>query len=184
MELLSKSEDRTSPYQAMGKILAPHGLRGALKVHCLSDFPEQLLNLDQAYLLTDPQASTGKGPFVIADVQPVKGKTYLVYLQGVEDRSAAEAFDKLYICIPADQVLDLPEDTYYARELIGFEVLDTQGQLLGSVSQVIQSHQDLIVLKTPAGSEHWIPFVHELVPEVDLKAKRLVVSPIEGLLET
>lgn len=183
MELLSKSEGRNSPYLTLGKIVSPHGLRGALKLYSFSDFPERLLELEEVYLLAEPDADTARGPFRVDDVQAYKGKTYLLYLEGIEDRTAAEAFDKLYVGQLSAEAGELPEDTFYARDLIGFAICDTEGQLLGEVSQVIQSHQDLIVLKTPAGTEHWIPFVRELVPEVDTAAKRLVVAPIQGLLE-
>lgn len=183
MELLSKSGGRNSPYLTLGKIVAAHSLRGALKVHSLSDLPERFLDLEEIWLLTDPDAESAKGPFRVEDVKPYKGNTYLIELEGIEDRTAAEAVVKLFIGLPAGQAPELPEDTYYVRDLIGFEIVDTAGTVLGEVSQVVQSHQDLLVLKTPAGSEHWIPFVKALVPEVDLAARRLVVAPVEGLLD-
>jgi len=183
MELLSKSEGKNSPYLTLGKIVSPHGLRGALKIYSLSDFPERLLELEEIYLLTDPEAATAQGPFRVEEAQPYKGRTFLIYLEGVEDRSAAEALGKLYLGLPIEQAVELPEDTFYARDLIGFAVVDTAGTELGVVSELIQSHQDLIVLKTPLGSEHWIPFVKAIVPEVDVAGRRLVVAPLEGLLE-
>lgn len=183
MELLSKSGGKNNPYLTLGKVVAAHGLRGALKVYSLSDFPERFEEIEEIWLLTDPDAETARGPFRVLEAQPYKGKTWLIELEGVEDRTAAEAFGKPFIGLPADQALELPEDTFYARDLIGFDVVDTAGNALGHVSELIQSHQDLIVLKTPAGTEHWIPFVKELVPEVDVAGRKLVVAPIEGLLE-
>ena len=183
MELLSKSGGRNNAYLTLGKIVSPHGLRGALKVYSLSDFPERFEELEEIYLLTDPDAATARGPFHVEQVQPYKGKTWLIYLAEVPDRTAAEALAKLYVALPAEAAGELPEDTFYARDLIGFSVQDSAGQVLGTVTQLIQSHQDLIVLTTPDGKEHWIPFVKELVPEVDLAEHRLVIVPIEGLLE-
>ncbi|PKL74995.1 MAG: 16S rRNA processing protein RimM [Candidatus Melainabacteria bacterium HGW-Melainabacteria-1] len=183
MELLSKSEGKHSPYLTLGKIVSPHSLRGALKVYSLSDFPERFLELETIWLLKDPEAETARGPIRILEAQPYKGNTFLIQLEGVPDRTAAEAFVGLYVGLPADQAMDLPEDTFYARDLIGFEVCDTAGTVLGEVANLIQGHQDLIVLRTPAETEHWIPFVRALVPEVDMRARRLVVAPLEGLLE-
>lgn len=183
MELLSKSGGKNNVYLTLGKIVSSHGLKGALKVYSLSDFPDRFLELEELYLFTDPDATTAKGPFRVEEAQPYKGRTFLIYLEGIEDRTAADAYAKLYVGLPIEQAAELPEDTFYARDLIGFAVVDTAGQPLGEVSQLIQSHQDLIVLKTPAGTEHWIPFVKELVPEVDIAGQRLVVAPIEGLLE-
>lgn len=183
MELLSKSEGKPSPYVTLGKIIAPHGLKGALKVFLLSDFPERFLELEQLFLLTDPDAAKAQGPFHVENIQHVKGKQYLLFLKELKTRTAAEALEKRFIGIPATAAEELPEDTFYARDLIGFAVTDTAGHTLGQVSQVIQSHQDLIVVQTPDAKEHWIPFVVELVPEVDVPGRRLVIAPVEGLLE-
>lgn len=183
MELLSKSEGKNSPYLTLGKIVSPHSLQGALKVHSLSDLPERLLELEEVFLLTEPDAEQAQGPFVVEDAQHFKGKTFLIWLEGIEDRSAADRLAKLFIAVPAETAPELPEDTFYARDLIGFEVISSEGAVLGQISQLIQSHQDLLVVTTPEGTEHWVPFVKELVPEVDVANRRLTVAPIEGLLE-
>ncbi len=182
MELLSKSEGKNSPYHTLGKIISPHSLQGALKVHSLSDLPERLLELDEVFLLTDPDAEQAKGPFYVEDAQHFKGKQYLIWLEGIEDRTAADPLAKLFIAVPAEDAPELPEDTFYARDLIGFEVINPDGTSLGHVSQLIQSHQDLLVITTADGTEHWVPFVKELVPDVDVAQRRLTVAPLEGLL--
>lgn len=183
MELLSKSADRNSPYAIIGKILGPHSLRGALQVHSLSDFPEHFLELEEVYLLSDPDSSQPVGRYRIESAQPYKAQRFLLMLEGVEDRTAAEALSKCYLAIPLEEAPELPEDTYYVRDLIGFEVRDASGKVLGKVVHIVQSHQDLIVLQTPDQQEHWIPFVHELVPVVNTSAGYLEIAPIAGLIE-
>lgn len=183
MELLSKSGAKNSPYLTLGKIVAAHGLRGALKVFSLSDFPERLLNLTEVYLTAEPDAQTAQGPFQVEQVQVLKGKNYLVFLEEIQDRDQAEEVSKYYLALPASEPFSLPEDTFYARDLIGFRALTNQGEVLGEIIQVIQSQQDLLVLKTPDGKEHWVPFVFALVPEIRTEAHELVIEVPEGLLE-
>jgi len=183
MELLSKSAARNSPFLTLGKILSPHGLKGALKVHSFSDFPEHLLTLERVFVLSEPEAESARQELVVEHVQAFKGKVFLFFLAEVETREAAEALSKSYLAIPKSEAPELPEDTFYIQDLIGFAVLDSEGHVLGEVHQMIQNQQDLIVLKTPEGREHWIPFVRELVPEVRFEQRQLVVKLVEGLLD-
>lgn len=183
MELLSKSEAKSSPFLSLGKIIAPHGIQGALRIHSLSDFPERLLNLTEIYLLADPDAVQAQGPFKVLTIQQHKAKVFILHLANLKTRNQAEAVDKYFIAVPSTDTMELPEDTFYARDLIGFQVYDQAGEQLGVVSQLVQGHQDLIVFETPAKTEHWIPFVLELVPEVDVKNKRMVICPPAGLME-
>jgi len=76
----------------------------------------------------------------------------------------------------------IDDDEYHDRELIGLVAVDPAGMRLGEVTAVRHhASQDLLVLSTDAG-ERMVPFVTELVPEVDVPGGRVVVNPIPGLL--
>lgn len=183
MELLSKSGAKNSPYLTLGKITAPHGLRGALKVFLISDFPERLLDLEEVFLLDSPESHVAKGPYQVEHVQQAHGKNYLVFIEEIQTREAAEAVSKCFLAVSDSERFDLPEDTYYARDLIGFKVLSEAGEEIGEISQIIQNEQDLLVLKTPDQREHWIPFVRDLVPEVRIERREIVIVLLDGLLD-
>lgn len=186
MELLSKSADKNSPFILIGKVLAPHGIRGALKVKSLSDFPERFFELEEVYLSSD-EAPRSPRLVHVEDVQFLKGDQWLLVLEEIADRTAAENLGKPFLCVPRSQAMELPEDTFYAEDLIGFEVYRCSetvwGDKLGVVSQVVQGQQDLIELTTSEGNTHLIPFVKALVPEVDVAERRLAVLVIDGLLD-
>lgn len=186
MELLSKSADKNSPFILIGKVLAPHGIRGALKVKSLSDFPERFFELEQVYLSPEETPQTPRLVHV-EDVQHLKGDLWLLVLEEIPDRTAAENLGKPFLCVPRSEAMALPEDTFYAEDLIGFEVYQVEstvwGSKLGVISQVVQGQQDLLELTTPEGSAHFIPFVKALVPEVDIAGRRLAVQVIDGLLD-
>jgi 16S rRNA processing protein RimM len=183
MGLLSKSADKNNDFILIGKILGPHGLRGALKVKSLSDFPERFLNLEKAYLSLSEKPDNPRLVHV-EETQAFKGDQWLLWFEEIPDRTAAELLGKPFLCLPrSEAIVTLPEDTFYASDLVGFAVFSLQGDELGKVSQVIQGQQDLLELTTPAGTTHLIPFVKALVPEMDVSARRLSVDVIDGLLE-
>ena len=183
MELLSKSADKNSPFSLLGKIIAPHGLRGALKVHSLSDFPEYFSEIEEVYFLDDPDAQTGRGPFKLAQVQHQKASLYLFMLSDFNSRSQAEAVNKQFLAIPIEQEPELAPGDFYIRDVIGCQAQNEAGEVIGKITHFVQSLQDLLVLETPEGTEHWIPSVKELVPELDLEQKIVTIRPVPGLLD-
>ncbi len=183
MELLSKSADKNSPFSLLGKIIAPHGLRGALKVHSLSDFPEYFSEIKEVYLIEHPDALTGQGPFELVQVQHQKAQQYLFTLSDFTQRSQAEAVNKQFLAIPSDQEPELAAGDFYIRDLIGCQAQNEAGEVLGTITHYVQGLQDLLVLETPDGKEHWIPFVEELVPSFDLDKQLVIIRPLPGLLD-
>ncbi|HSK31997.1 MAG TPA: ribosome maturation factor RimM, partial [Propionicimonas sp.] len=105
----------------------------------------------------------------------------VVAFAGVTGRSAAEELRGLDLM--AEGIPDsIGEDEYHDSELVGLVAVDPGGTRLGEVTAVHHNpSQDLLVLRTDAG-ERLVPFVTELVPEVDLPGRRVVVNPIPGLL--
>lgn len=183
MELLSKSAAKNNTYLTLGKVLGPHGIKGALKVFSLNDFPEHLLELERVFVLPDPDAETALQELRVEHVQHLKGNVFMFSCEDIIDRNGAEQLSKTFLAIPKEEAPALPEDTFYIDDLLGFAVYDTAGQHLGELIQMIQNQQDLLIVKSPEGKEHWIPFVQELVPEVQFEQQRLIVKVIDGLLD-
>lgn len=183
MELLSKSAAKDSPYFTIAKILSAHSLKGVLKIHFLGDFPEQLEVLEKVLVQAEPDGPIVDGPFEMQSVSHHKGQVYLLTLKEITHRTAAEALAKQFLAIPKAEALELPEETYYVQDLIGFVCKDEHGETLGTVAHIIQGHQDLLVVKTPEGKEHWVPFVFEMVPEVHLEQREMVLTPAPGLFD-
>jgi 16S rRNA processing protein RimM len=104
----------------------------------------------------------------------------LLGFEGVADRNAIEKYrDQL---LYADVDIDAPgldEDDYHVLQLIGCKAYLVDGDLFGEVTEVLNlPGQDVLSIKTEGG-EVLIPFVHQLVPVVDVKAKRMTVIPPE-----
>ena len=85
--------------------------------------------------------------------------------------------------IHRDECLELSEDTYYIFELIGLEVITTEGESIGFIEDVYDlPANDVYVVKEKA-REILIPAVKEIVKKVDIEKREIVIEPIEGLLE-
>ncbi len=194
-------------WQVVGQIVAAHGLKGWVRVRCLSDFPERLLQPGPRWL-RPPSISgiTGSRPpsdrsrpgsvkgARSADPMPVQlvqgqfyppKKLYLVQFEGLPDRTAAEAWVGAEVLISGNDRPDLEEDEYYLPDLIGLGVFhQPTGKKLGVLTTVIQAGNDLLEVTTDQQETILIPFVKEIVPVVDLNQGRIEVVPPVGLLET
>jgi 16S rRNA processing protein RimM len=110
------------------------------------------------------------------------GTRFLVRFEGVDGREAAEDLrGALYI--EAAEVRSLEPGEYWEHDLVGADVMHLDGSAIGRVSTIEAGPgQDRLIVETPAGDQ-MIPFVGEIVVEVDLQARRVVVDPPEGLLD-
>lgn len=166
----------------VGRVVAAHGLQGWLRVKCLSDFPERLTEPGQRWLQHDSDPEPQLYPLIQGQFLPAKG-LYLVQLEGIPNRTAAEAWVGARVLVPASDRLPLEPDEYYYRDLIGLAVYH-QGELLGQVSAIWAAGQDVLEVTTASGRQVLIPFVKAFVPVVDLEQGQVQVQPPPGLVES
>jgi 16S rRNA processing protein RimM len=94
----------------------------------------------------------------------------LLSFEGVEDREAAARLTKATIEVPAVALPELDEDEFYVRDLLGCDV-EAGGEVVGRVADVLsRPANDVVVVRSAAGEELMLPFVPEVVLEVDLAA--------------
>lgn len=162
----------------VGRIGRPHGIRGAVTVEPRTDEPDERFAPDAVLL---PQS--GASPLVVRHSQWHSGRL-LVEFEGVDDRNAAEALRGTILEVDRsdDARPDDPEE-FYDSALVGCAVVTVSGESLGEVTEVAHlPAQDLLVVARE-GSELLVPFVSEIVPDVDLEARLITVDPPEGLLD-
>jgi 16S rRNA processing protein RimM len=174
----------------IGKIVAPQGLNGELRVYPNSDFPERFVEPGQRWLLhpgeTQPQ------PIELLGGRYIEGKgLYVVEIAGVEERNQAEALRGCLLMVPESDRPPLEEDEYHVLDLLGLEVfMQESGDSIGTVVDVIAAGNDLLEVQLHQQDERknkskkvLIPFVKAIAPVVDLEAKRIEITPPPGLLE-
>lgn len=154
----------------MGRIAAPFGVRGWVKIQPFTEEIDGLLDFPVWHL--------GRG----ADWREVKvleadvhSKSLVARLQGCDDRDAAAALKGLEVAVPRDELPETGEDEYYWADLIGLEVVNTQGENLGKVADLLETGaNDVLVVE--GERERLIPFIAQVILEVDLKAGRISVD--------
>ncbi len=182
-------EDKTAPrsgrrvipkgsypkYISVGRVVAPWGDKGEVKVKILTDFPERFALLQKVYI-----GRTAR-PFTVKGFRLHKGFAIL-NLEECRTRSDAEALRGQFIQIPIEEAMPLEEGEFYEFEIIGLEVWSDEGEYLGKVREIIYTGaNDVYVLDGPLG-EVLIPAIEDVILEVDLEKGRMTVKPPEGLL--
>ncbi|NJQ02300.1 ribosome maturation factor RimM [Streptomyces zingiberis] len=164
----------------VARIGRAHGIKGEVAVEVRTDEPELRL-APGAVLTTDPAAT---GPLTVESGRVHSGRLLLRFA-GVRDRGAAEALRNTLLIAEIDPE-ETPEDPdeFYDHQLVGLDVVTAGGEAVGRITGI--SHlpsQDLLVVERAEGGEVLIPFVSEIVPEIDLRARRVRVDPPPGLLD-
>lgn len=164
----------------VARIGRAHGIKGEVTVEVRTDEPELRL-APGAVLATDPAAT---GPLTIETGRVHSGRLLLRF-EGVRDRTAAEALRNILLIAEVDpEELPEEEDEYYDHQLMDLDVVTADGVEVGRITEI--SHlpsQDLFIVERPDGSEVMIPFVEEIVAEIDLEEQRAVITPPPGLID-
>lgn len=164
----------------VARIGRAHGIKGEVTVEVRTDEPELRLG-PGAVLATEP-ASTG--PLTIETGRVHSGRLLLRFA-GVGDRTAAEALRNTLLIAEVDPE-DMPEDPdeYYDHQLMDLDVVLADGTEIGRITEITHlPSQDLFIVERPDGTEVMIPFVEEIVTEIDLMEQRAVIDPPPGLID-
>lgn len=156
----------------LGRIAGAHGIRGEVRINSFTAAPEDVAAYGE---LTD-----GRGrAFVIERLRPVKGTAVAAQLQGVRDRTAAEALHGTELFVERAKLPEPDEDEWYYEDLIGLEAVTGEGELAGRVLAVQNfGAGDLLeIRRTNARETLFVPFTKAAVPVVDVKGRRIVIQP-------
>jgi 16S rRNA processing protein RimM len=168
----------------VGRLVKAHGLKGAIKLELYTDDPDGRFVPGATFTLQVPESSPWHGkPLTVREFRWMNSHP-VAFFEGVEDRDAAEELIRAILWI--DQDADAPsteDNAWYDHQLVGLDVV-RDGDVVGRVIRVDHfPAQDLLVVRAPGDREILVPFVSAIVPEVDIEAGRIVVTPPAGLFE-
>jgi 16S rRNA processing protein RimM len=159
----------------VGRIGAPHGVRGEVKLWPFTADP--LAIAEYGALAT----ADGGRSFEIEALRPA-GDCMVARLKGIRDRDAAEALRNIELFVPRDRlpVIESTDEFYYA-DLVGLPAYDPSGQALGTILAVHNfGAGDLLELNPASGGDTvFVPFTDQAVPDIDISAGRVVID-LEG----
>ena len=161
-------------FLVVGRILAPWGIKGEVKIEVLTDFPERFTPGKVVYLDTRP-----------VEIENCRyHKHHLVLkLVSIDSIEGAEKLRGQDLTIPSAELHHLPEGQYYTFQLIGLKVVTTEGETIGRVTDIMTTRgNDVYIVKGKQG-EILIPAIEDVVKSIDLKKGKIVIEAIEGLLD-
>lgn len=165
-------------YLEVGKIVNTSGLKGLLKGSPLTDDITRFEDLETIYI----QKAKELIEFKIQDVKYNKNMV-LLKLEGIDDITEAEKYKNCYIKINREDAVELEEDSYFIVDIIGSEVFTEEGEDLGKVVDVLQTgSNDVYTVKTLEGKEILLPAIEDVIKNVDIENKKIVIHLMEGLI--
>jgi 16S rRNA processing protein RimM len=163
----------------VGKVIGPHGLGGLLRIWSYAESERTFLNSGKVFL---GLASGEPHEYRVLSVVPHKN-AFLMRLEGLSTLNAAESYRNAAILIEKTGLEREGEGEYFWHELIGLEVYVTTGEFIGTVKRIFATGSNDIYVVQKGKKEILIPAIHDVVQEVDLAGKRMIISEMEGLLD-
>lgn len=160
----------------MGRIVAPYGILGWLKIQPETAEVDGLLDYPQWWVGREDGFKKQPWQEVQVESARVHGNTLLVKLAGIDDRNAAQAYKGRHVAISRDALPALEEDEFYHADLIGLQVINQQQVDFGQVVDVLQTGANDVLVVKQGERERLIPFIDQTVLEVDLKQKLIAVD--------
>lgn len=161
----------------VGVIVGAYGVRGEVRIKSYCAVPDNIETYTP--LWTADRAREVK----LSILRPIKSG-FAVRIPEVANKEEADALRGTMLYAERNQLPSLPDDEYYYTDLMGIEVYDTGGVLLGTVKNVANNGADDLLELQLAGTSAttFLPFTKAAVPTVDLTARRIVADPPLGIL--
>ena len=179
-EFSSRSSGLRRPelrYLAIGRVIRAHGLRGEVSIAILTEFPERFETTEWVHLGNEFEAT----PYRLEKFRWHQ-KNILLTLAGVTDRTQAEQLKGQFVQIPVEEAMPLPEGSYYLYQLVGLQVVTTQAEVLGVVTDILETGANDVYIVENEDREILLPAIPEVVQSVDIEKGQMVVKIIDGLI--
>lgn len=164
---------QSADFVTIGTIVAPHGVRGDVRIMPLTDFPERFFETETCYI--------GGELYHILSARNHK-KFIILTFEEIKDRNEAEKILRKEIEVPRDEAVELPEGYYYIFDMIGLTVVDTEGKIIGKLKEVLQpGANDVYVVEQEGEADLLLPVIDSVVLDIDMDNKVVTVDPPEWM---
>lgn len=165
-------------WATIGKIVAPFGIRGELKVFSLSDIPDRFVQLDTVFIGPD------HAPRKITAVRPYKGDMLVIKFAGIDDANMADTLRNFDLTIPLEKLAKLPPNSYYQHDILGLRVALLCGREIGTIIEIMETgSNDVYVVKGDDSKQILLPAIKDVIKQVDLIRRMMYIEPMAGLLD-
>lgn len=163
----------------VGKIVNTHALQGEVKVISNSDFKEDRFKKGSQLVI---DFNGDHIEVTVATHRVHKGADLLKFkhLNSIND---VEKFKGCTLLVSADELDELDENEFYYFEIIGCQVVTTDDEVIGEISEILETGaNDVWVVKRPGQKDALIPYIEDVVKSVDIESKKVTINVLEGLL--
>jgi 16S rRNA processing protein RimM len=159
----------------IGQIVAPHGVRGDVRIYPDTDFPKRFLKMRYGYI---------DGKKYEVESARLHKRVVLMKFVGVDDRNAAELLVKKDLQVPREDLVPLQKGQHYIYDILGSAVYDLQDHELGKLTDVLRTgSNDVYVVTADDGKETLLAAIPDVIKSIDESAKKIVVDPPEWVDE-
>jgi len=163
----------------VGRIARPHGIRGQVIVNPETDFPQERFAAGARLFVMRGGAIE---PFIVTTSRMQQGRP-VIGIEGIGDVDAAQQVAGLELRVPVEELVALPEGTFYHHDLVGCVVVTVEGRQVGTVRSVEgDAGNTRLIVQTDTG-ELLIPLATQICTAIEPADKRIVIAPPQGLLE-
>jgi 16S rRNA processing protein RimM len=170
--------DSGRDWLVVGRVVKPHGVHGDLIVEIITDFPERLA---AGVSFRVGSADRPEGQHEVFRVRYHKRK-WLLSVRDLRDRDAAEGWRGRFLFLPEQSLDELPEGFYYEHHLVGLACRSPEGRDLGEVTGIDEGPGQRRLVVRRGRREFLVPYVSEIVTDVDLEAGVVTLDAPPGLL--
>jgi 16S rRNA processing protein RimM len=172
---LSGSPDGEPVYLTVGFIRRPHGVQGEMVMDLHTDFPERMKSGRKLLV------GEGHQPLTLVSVRPHQAGL-LVRFKGIETPEQAGQFRNQWVYIKASEAPKLPEGKIYQHQLLGFQVVDENEQVLGELVEILETGaNNVYIVRNASGGEILLPVIPPVILETDPARRMIRVHLLEGL---
>lgn len=165
----------------VGKIVNTHGIKGEVRVISRTDFADERYKVGNTLFLF--QASND-APLKLKITSHRKHKNFdLLTFEGFYNVNQVEAFKEGVLKVPESYLSDLEDGEYYYHEIIGCKVSTTAGEEIGTIREILTpGANDVWVIQAKKGKDILIPYIEDVVKEINIEEKTIIIELMEGLL--
>lgn len=166
----------------VGKIVNTHGLLGELRIFPETDFADERFAKGSQLVFVEPKQNI-KIAVTIESAREHK-KMFIIKFNGFHHINEVEKYKGWLLKVEEQYILELPDDEFYYHEIIGCLVVTDAGEEIGTISEILSpGANDVWVVDRLAGKQVLLPYIDDVILEVDIEKKRVKVHMMEGLLD-
>jgi 16S rRNA processing protein RimM len=164
---------------AVGRITKSVGIKGEVRAAMLTDSPERFAKLKAIWCGADEKAAVR---FSILSMR-IERSAVVLKLKDIDSRTLADEHRGEYLFVETRDVVTPAKGSYFIHDIIGMKVVTEAGEEVGSVQDVMELPANDVWVVTSGTKEFLIPAIKEVIRQVDLNARTVVIRPLEGMLE-